>query len=82
MPGLGLFGTLLTSGKRKLLAGKRVQWVSLTGLTLVISLFALGCSGSSNSNKPTTAASQKATVMVTGTSGSVSHSAAVTVTIN
>jgi uncharacterized protein (TIGR03118 family) len=82
MPGLGLFGTLLTSGKRKLLAGRRVQWVSLMGLTLVISLFALGCSGSSNSNKPTTAASQKATVMVTGTSGSVSHSAAVTVTIN
>ncbi len=81
MPGLGLFGTLLTSRKRKLLARKSVQWASLMGLTLVISLFALGCSGSSNSNKPTTPASQQATVMVTGTSGSVSHSSSVTVTI-
>jgi uncharacterized protein (TIGR03118 family) len=81
MPGLGLFGTLLTSRKRKLLAPKSVQWASLMGLTLVISLFALGCSGSSNSNKPTTPASQQATVMVTGTSGSVSHSSSVTVTI-
>ncbi len=83
MPGLGLFGTLLTSRKRKLLTRKSMRWISLLGLTLVISLFALGCSGSSNnSNKPTTAASQQATVMVTGTSGSVSHSSTVTVTIN
>jgi hypothetical protein len=53
----------------------------LLGLLLGVSLFALGCGGS-NSNKPTTPASGQATVMVTGTSGSLSHSSAVTVTIN
>jgi uncharacterized protein (TIGR03118 family) len=82
MPGLGLLGTLLTSRKRKSLTRKSIRGLSLLGLTLAISLFALGCSGSNNSNKPTTPASQQATVMVTGTSGSVSHSSAVTVTIN
>ena len=80
-PGLGLFGTLLTSRKRKQVTGKSIQWISLLGLLLGVSLFALGCGGS-NSNKPTTPASGQATVMVTGTSGSLSHSSAVTVTIN
>jgi hypothetical protein len=78
---LGLFGTLLTSRKRKQLTRKSIQWVGLLGLMLGISLFALGCGGS-NSNKPATPASGQATVMVTGTSGSLSHSSAVTVTIN
>jgi hypothetical protein len=78
---LGLFGTLLTSRKRKQLTRKSIQWLSLLGLLLGISLFALGCGGS-NSNNQTTPASQQTTVMVTGTSGSLSHSAAVTVTIN
>jgi uncharacterized protein (TIGR03118 family) len=82
LPGLGLFGMLLTSRKRTLLAGKSVKWLSLMGLTLVISLFAVGCSGSGSSNKSTTPASQQTTVMVTGASGSVIHSSAVTVTIN
>jgi uncharacterized protein (TIGR03118 family) len=81
MPGLGAFGTLLTSRKRKPLTRRSIRWMSLLGLTLVISLFALGC-GSNNSNKPTAAASQQATVMVTGTSSSLTHSSAVTVTIN
>jgi uncharacterized protein (TIGR03118 family) len=82
MPGLGLFGTLLTSRKWKSLTRKRIRGLGLLSLTLAISLFALGCSGSNNSNKPTTPASQQATVMVTGTSGSLTHSSAVTVTIN
>jgi hypothetical protein len=82
LPGLGLFGTFLTTRKRKPLTRKRIQWVSLLGLLLVISLFALGCGGSNNSSKPATPASQQATVMVTGTSGSLSHSSAITVTVN
>jgi len=80
-PGLGLFGTLLTGRKRKQISRKSIQWISLLGLLLGISLFALGCGGSKNSNSQTPA-SQQVTVMVTGTSGSLSHSAAVTVTIN
>jgi hypothetical protein len=81
LPGLGLFGTVLTTRKRKPLTRKSIRWVSLLGLLLVVSLFALGCGGS-NSNKQTTPAGQQVTVMVTGTSGALSQSAAVTVTVN
>jgi uncharacterized protein (TIGR03118 family) len=79
LPGLGLFGTLLTTRKRKPLTRKSVRWMSLLGLLLVVSLFALGCG---SSNKPTTPVAQQVTVMVTGTSGALSQSAAVTVTVN
>jgi uncharacterized protein (TIGR03118 family) len=82
LPGLGLFGTLLTTRKRKPLTRKSIQWMSLLGLLLVVSLFALGCGGGNNANNQTTPASQQVTVMVTGTSGTLSQSAAVTVTVN
>jgi predicted component of type VI protein secretion system len=49
-------------------------------LLLLISLFALGC-GSSSNNKPTTPASQ-VTLTVTGTSGALSNTTPVTITIN
>jgi uncharacterized protein (TIGR03118 family) len=80
MPGLGLFGTLLTTGKRKPLTRKSILGMSVLGLLLFISLFALGCG--SNNNNQTTPSSQQVTVMVTGTSGALSQSAAVTVTVN
>ena len=82
MPGLGLFGTVITTRKRKLLNRKSIVRMSLLGLLLVISLFALGCGGTNSSNKSTTPVSQQATVMVTGTSSSLSQTAAVTVSIN
>jgi uncharacterized protein (TIGR03118 family) len=82
LPSLGLFGTVLTAPKRKTLTRKSTQWAGLLGLLLIISLCALGCGGGSNSNRQATPASQQTTVMVTGTSGSLSHSSAVTVTIN
>jgi uncharacterized protein (TIGR03118 family) len=83
LPGLGLFGTLFTTCKRKSFKQKNIVGMSLLGLVLLVSLFALGCSGSmsNTSNNPSTSAA-KATVMVTGTSGSLSHSSAITVTIN
>ena len=81
LPGLGLFGTALATRKRKPLTRKSIRWLSLLGLLLVVSLFALGCGGS-NSNKQTTPVGQQVTVMVTGTSGALSQSAAVTVTVN
>ena len=82
LPGLGLFGTVLATRKRKPLTRKSILWMSLLGLLLFVSLFALGCGGSNNSNNQTTPASQQVTVMVTGTSGSLSQTAAVTVTVN
>jgi uncharacterized protein (TIGR03118 family) len=79
LPGLGVFGTLFTTRKRQPMTRKKVVGMSILGLLLLASLFTLGCGG--NSNNPSTTTSQ-ATVMVTGTSGSLSQSAAVTVTIN
>jgi uncharacterized protein (TIGR03118 family) len=79
LPGLGLFGTLLTTRKRKPLSSKNILWMSLLGLLLLTSLFTLGCGGSNS--KQTTAAGSQVTLMVTGTSGSLSHSAPVTITV-
>jgi uncharacterized protein (TIGR03118 family) len=78
MPGLGLFGTLITQRKRKPLARKHFVGISVLGLLLITSLFTLGC-GSSNSKA---AASSQATVTVTGTAGAVSHSVPVRITVN
>ena len=80
VPGLGLFGTVLTTGKRKPRTRKTIVGMSVLGLLLLVSLFALGCGGGS-SNKQTTPASQQVTVMVTGTSGALRQSAAVAVTV-
>ena len=81
LPGLGLFGTLFTTRKRKPFTRNSIVWMSLLGLLLFVSLFALGCGSSSNSNT-SMPSSQQVTVMVTGTSGSLSQTAAVAVSIN
>src|SRR5580693_434941 len=81
LPGLGVFGTVLTTRKRKPLSSKSILWTSALGLLLVISMFSLGCGSSSNSSKAQTSTSQ-VTLMVTGTSGALSHTTPVTVTIN
>lgn len=81
LPGLGLFGTLLGTGKRKPLTHKNILWTIGLGLLLVGALFALGCGGgSSSTNKPTPAS--QVSMTVTGTSGSISHSSAVAISIN
>jgi uncharacterized protein (TIGR03118 family) len=78
LPGLGVFGTLLTTRKRKPLTRKTILSMSLLGLLLLISLFAIGCGSSSKGQM----GPSQVTVMVTGTSGSLSHSTPVTITIN
>jgi len=80
LPGLGLFGTLLTTRKRKPLTRKSILGMSVLGLVLLASLFTLACGGSNSNNQP--APTSQVTVIVTGTSGSVSQTAAVTVTVN
>jgi uncharacterized protein (TIGR03118 family) len=80
LPGLGLFGTVLATRRRKRLTRKSVAWTGLLGLLLLLSIVGVGCG--SNSNNQPTPVSQQATVMVTGTSGALSHTAPVTVTIN
>ena len=78
LPGLGLFGTVLATRKRKPLTRKSILWTSVLGALLLISLFALGCG---NSSKGQTPASQ-VTLTVTGTSGSLHQTTPVTITIN
>lgn len=82
LPGLGLFGTFFTTRKRKPLTRKNVGWMSLLGLLLFVSLFALGCGGNTSSSTPPAPSPQQVTVMVTGTSGSLSQSATVAVAVN
>jgi uncharacterized protein (TIGR03118 family) len=78
LPSLGLFGTVLATRKRKLLTRKSLLWTSVLGLLLVISMFALGCGSNSKGQTPVS----QVTLMVTGTSGSLSQSTPVSVTIN
>jgi hypothetical protein len=80
LPGLGLFGTLLTTRKRKPFTRKSILGMTVLGLLLLASLFALGCGSGTSNNQP--APPSQVTVTVTGTSGSVSQTAAVTVTVN
>jgi hypothetical protein len=78
LPGLGLFGTALTTGKRKPFTRKRIVWTSVLGLLLFVSIFALGCGSNSKGQMPPS----QVTLTVTGTSGSLSHSTPVAITIN
>ena len=80
LPGLGLFGTAFATRKGKRLT-RGIFWTSALGLLLLVSMFTLGCGGSSNSSKATMPTSQ-VTVMVTGTSGALNHTSPVTITIN
>ena len=81
LPGLGLFGTLFTTRKRKSLTRQRILGTSILGLLLLVTIFALGCGSSSTSPKAQPPAAQT-TLMVTGTAGSLSQSIPVTITIN
>src|SRR5713226_632875 len=78
LPGLGLFGTVLAIRKRKPLTRKSILWTSVLGMLLLISMFALGCGSSSKGQTP----ASQVTLTVKGTSGSISHSTPVSITIN
>jgi uncharacterized protein (TIGR03118 family) len=78
LPGLGAFGTVLANWKRKRLTRRGIMLSSILGMILVSSLFAVGCSSSS---KGQMASPQQVTLMVTGKSGTLSHTAPVTITV-
>lgn len=78
LPGLGLFGTVLAARKRKLLTRKSIAWTAMLGLLLLVSMFVLGCGSNSKGQPPVS----QANVMVTGTSGAITHTAALSVTVN
>jgi hypothetical protein len=60
------------------LARKHLVGMSVFGLLLLVSLFTLGCGGN-NAKAPV---SSQTTLTVTGTSGALSHSVPVSVTVN
>jgi hypothetical protein len=81
LAGLGLFGTLFTTRRRKPGSGKGKSLLLMAGLALLVTGTAFTVACGSNSNK-STPANNRATIMVTGTSGAVSHSVPVTVTVH
>jgi uncharacterized protein (TIGR03118 family) len=85
LPALGLFGTVLTTRKRKPLSRKSILSMEVFKLLLVVSMFSLlavgcGSGGGSNSNGQTSAS--HVTLTVTGTSGALTQSDPVTININ
>jgi uncharacterized protein (TIGR03118 family) len=72
----GLVGTLFISRKHWLVGSRDVAITALS-VVLLTCLFALGCG--SSSNKPT---ASQTNLVVTGTSGTLSHSSAINITIN
>jgi uncharacterized protein (TIGR03118 family) len=84
-PGLGLFGSVFALRKRRV-GSKSLLAMKAMGLVFLASslpFFAVGCGGGSSvTNTATTPTSQSATLMVTGTSGSLTQSSSLTVKIN
>jgi len=79
LPGLGLFGTLLTTRRRKPCTRNRFMGMTILSLVLLSTLFTLGCGSSSGKQAPV---ASQTTLAVTGTAGALSHSAPVSVTVN
>ena len=52
LPGLGLFGTVFTTRKRKSFTRKSIVWTSVLWLLLLVSLFVVGCGSSSKAQVP------------------------------
>ncbi len=80
LSGLGLFGTVLATRKRKPLTRKSILPMSILGLLLLVSLVSFGCGVTGSSNTP--APGSQVTLTVTGTSGSITQSTPLTVNIN
>jgi uncharacterized protein (TIGR03118 family) len=85
LPAFGVLGGVFTACKRKTSA-RKIGWLtSFFGLLLVISFFALavvGCGGSGSSKGQTTQPGSQVTMIVSGTSGAITQSTPVTITIN
>jgi uncharacterized protein (TIGR03118 family) len=79
-PGLGLFGTVLMACKQKPVARKRILSMSVVGGLFLLSLVAMGCGGATGN--PNVTPGSQFTLTVTGTSGAITQSAPVTITVN
>ena len=78
LSGLGLFGTVLMAGRNKVSArGKSLLLIAVLALLVTGMTFTVACGNYSNHQS----GGNQATLLVTGTSGGVSHSVPVTVTV-
>ena len=78
---LGLFGMVFANRRKPLSkVAKRILCAVAISVLALATLFTVGCGGGSTSSS-SPKASTSVTVMVTGTSGAISHSVPVTVTI-
>jgi uncharacterized protein (TIGR03118 family) len=85
LPGLGLLAIAFVTNKWKPVTRGGVLSARIFGFLLVITLFSLmavGCGGGGSSTAQTPAAGSQVTLTVTGTSGAITQSAPVTITIN
>jgi uncharacterized protein (TIGR03118 family) len=84
--GLGLAGLVLGGNTRKRKptsrAGKCAMWIGGAVLLSALLMFNVACGGSSSSNSTPKTSPSTVTVMVTGTSGSLSHTVPLTLTVN
>jgi hypothetical protein len=80
LSGLGVFGTLFTTRRGKLTAGKGKSLLLMVGLALLTvgMSFTVACGSYSNHQAAT---NHQATLMVTGTSGGVNHSVPIAITV-
>lgn len=78
LPSLGLLGTVFTSRRRKFTGGKGLLLMALLAVMIVGMGFTVAC-GSNSSNHQTTI--NQANLTITGTSGAISHSVPVAVTV-
>lgn len=80
--GLGLFGAFFTIAQAKpgTKKGKGLFLAGMSALLIAATTFTVACG--SYSNHQSTATGNQATVMVTGTSGSISHTVPIAVTIH
>ena len=76
--GLGLFGTVLMATGNKGTRGKSLALIALLALLVAGMTFTVACGSSSSSHT----VNNQATLSITGTSGGVSHSVPVNVTIH
>jgi hypothetical protein len=83
LSGVGAFGTVFAARKDNRKRGakflKQGLWIGVVSLLALYALFTIGCGGGSST--PSRQQKSVVTVMVTGTSGSISHSTPITLTI-
>jgi hypothetical protein len=83
LPSLGLFGSAFAFRRKRVGSKSLLAMMGLVFLASSLSFFTVGCGGGSSvTNTATTPTSQSATLMVTGTSGSLTQSSSLTVKIN